>query len=379
MNFLFEEEEQQLADSLSKAIERDYEFEARKKIIASSTGHSEPMWKAMAEMGIVLLPMSERAGGFGMGCLALFPIMEQVGRGLLVEPLVETLLCARLLDRIGGAKQADLLASIGAAEAKIAFAHLESNASPDARDITTMAVRTGDGWALHGRKQMVIVADSADKILVTARTDAGGGEATVGLFLVDVQAAGLKRESLRTVDSHRAADVSFDNCPAQPLGEPDEALEALDEALDFATLLVCAEAVGAMSFANETTLEYLKTRQQFGTPIGAFQALQHRMVDMTVCAEQSRSITYLASDALDKAALDMTADNIRNRRHLVSAAKVKVSDAARQVGEESIQLHGGMGMTNEMKVSHTFKRLTMIANSFGDVDYHLERFAATAR
>ncbi len=378
MNFQFEEEQQQLADSLARVIERDYDFEARKAIIASDKGHSEPVWKAMAEMGITLLPMSEAAGGFGMGSLALFPVMEQIGRGLLVEPLIETLICTRLIDRLGVQQHADLLAAVAGGQSMIAFAHIEQGAGQDANSLTTTAQQAGDGWTLSGSKAMVIMADSADKLLVSARL-ASGAAGEIGLFLVDAKAKGLTVRSMRTIDNYRAADITLDNCPAVALGEPGKCADQLDEAVDFGTVLVCAEAVGAMGYANETTLEYLKTRKQFGTPIGAFQALQHRMVDMTISCEQSRSITFLACDALDKASGEMTAQNIAQRRRLVSAAKIKVSDAAHHVGEESIQLHGGMGMTNEMKVSHAFKRLTMIANAFGDVDYHLERFAAADR
>lgn len=377
MNFQFNEEQQALADSLAKVIDREYDFESRKKIIASAEGHSPSVWGAMAEMGIILLPMSEAAGGFGMGSLALFPVMEQIGKGLLVEPLVETLMAARLLDNLEADKQADLLASVAAGKAQLAIAHLEGNTSTDLLDLEVTATGSGGDFALSGRKSMVILADSADKILVSARSGNPGEENGVGLFLVDAKATGLVRQTMRTIDNHRAADIIFDNCPAQQVGKPGQAFAALDEALDFGTVLVCAEAVGAMAFANETTLEYLKTRQQFGTPIGAFQALQHRMVDMTISCEQSRSITYLASDGLDRS--DGSAQGVQDRRRLVSAAKIKVSDAAKHIGEEAIQLHGGMGMTNEMKVSHTFKRLTMIAVGFGDVDYHLDRFAAATR
>ena len=377
MNFQFDEEQQALADSVAKIIEREYDFEARKRIVASDAGHSPSVWESMAEMGIILLPMSETAGGFGMGSLALFPVMEQIGRGLLVEPLVETLIAARLLDRLDASNQADLLASVAAGKAKLAFAHLEGNTSTDLLDLAVTASGSGDDIRLSGKKSMVILADSADKILVSASNGKAGDKSSVGLYLVDAQATGVTRRTMRTIDNHRACDIEFDNCPGQAVGAAGEGYAALEEALDFGTVLVCAEAVGAMAYANETTLEYLKTRQQFGTPIGAFQALQHRMVDMTISCEQARSITYLACDALDKA--QNSEEGATNRRRLVSAAKIKVSDAAKHVGEEAIQLHGGMGMTNEMKVSHTFKRLTMIAAAFGDVDFHLERFAAAGR
>ncbi len=379
MNFQFDEEQQILADSLAKAIERDYDFETRKKFIASEAGHSESMWQSMAEMGIVLLPLSEQAGGFGMGSLALFPVMEQVGRGLLLEPLVETLISTRLLDRLGGESQAELLGKISSGQSGIAFAHVEAGSGPGADYLETVATGSDGQWTVDGTKLVVVGGASAEKILVTARVGSGDGATSLGVFLVDGNADGLSRKSMRTIDNYRAADLTFAGVKAVPVGEPGKAYDAIDEAVDFGTLLLCAEAVGAMNSANDATLEYLKTRKQFGTPIGAFQVLQHRMVDMTVAAEQARSITYLACDTFDAAAGSADAEAVANRRHLVSAAKVKVSEAARQVGQDAIQMHGGMGMTNEMKVSHTFKRLTMISNSFGDVDYHLERFAATGR
>jgi alkylation response protein AidB-like acyl-CoA dehydrogenase len=213
---------------------------------------------------------------------------------------------------------------------------------------------------------------------VTARTaESASHSQGISLFLVDPKAEGVTLKTYRTVDNLRAADISFDGVKLAAdalLGEAGGAFDAIEEAVDFATVLVCCEAVGAMLFANATTLEYLKTRKQFGAPIGSFQALQHRMVDMTISAEQARSISYLACTKFDAATRGEI--GAAERRRVVSAAKIKVSEACRHVGQESIQLHGGMGMTQELKVSHTFKRLIVIAQLFGDVDHHLERFAA---
>jgi len=233
---------------------------------------------------------------------------------------------------------------------------------------------------LDGEKRVVLHAPMADRLVVSARSAGASNDAQgISLFLVETGAPGLVMKTFRTVDEQRAADLVLNGVSVPPdalLGEAGGALPAIEEAVDFAIALLCAEAVGAMREANRATLEYLKTRRQFGVPIGSFQALQHRMVDMTISAEQARSISWLACARVDAAARGEI--DASERRRIVSAAKVKVADAARHVGQESIQLHGGMGMTQEMKVSHTFRRLTMIALAFGDAEHHLERFAASA-
>jgi alkylation response protein AidB-like acyl-CoA dehydrogenase len=255
----------------------------------------------------------------------------------------------------------------------VAFAHTERSGRHDLAHVTLAARRAGDGYVLEGEKKVVLHAPAAGKLIVTARTSGATGEARgVSLFLVDASAAGIGMTRYRTLDEVRAADVVFRNVAvpaAALLGPLDAGLEIAEEAVDFATALVCAEAVGAMKSANEATLDYLKTRKQFGVPIGAFQALQHRMVDMTISAEQARSMASLACARVDaRPAAD-------ERRRVVSAAKARIAQACRHVSQESVQLHGGMGMSEELKVSHTFRRLTMIAQQFGDADHHLERFA----
>ena len=379
MDFQFTEEQQQLADSVARLIERDYDFESRRNVLRSGDGYSPAVWQSIAEMGVIGVPLSEANGGFGMGALALVPVMEQVGRGLLLEPIASTLVCARLLERAGGEAWGKLLEQAIGGQVRLALAHLEAGGRYDDSAIATTATRTGDGWRLQGAKSMVVDAPHATHLVVSARVSgAPGDRAGIALFVVQAEAKGVHRRSMRTIDGVRAADVSFEDCmPGGSALVVEDGFEALQEALDFASVLACAEATGAMAFANDTTLDYLKTRKQFGVPIGAFQALQHRMVDMTISAEQSRSITYLACDAVDRAAKGEI--DARERSRLVSAARIKVGDAARHVGQEAIQLHGGMGMTDEMKISHTFKRLTMLAQVFGDTDHHLERFAATDR
>jgi alkylation response protein AidB-like acyl-CoA dehydrogenase len=380
MDFQYTEEQQLLADSVRRLVEKRYDFESRKAIVASPTGHSAEAWAEIAALGLLSLPFAERDGGFGGGAVDLIATMEAIGEGLVVEPFLSTLAPAgRLVERCGSdAQRAAILPVVIDGSMKLAFAHGERDARYTLSRIETRATRAGDGWVLNGAKALVLHAPMADRLVVSARTaGAPADENGIGLFVLDARTPGLAMHTLRTVDNLRAADLVLKDVklPAQALlGDAGGALPAIEEAVDFATVLLCAEGVGAMRDANSATLEYLKTRKQFGVPIGSFQALQHRMVDMTISAEQARSITWLACARVDAAARGEI--GAAERRRVVSAAKVKVADACRHVGQEAIQLHGGMGMTQEMKVSHTFKRLTMIAQQFGDADHHLERFAS---
>ncbi len=270
-----------------------------------------------------------------------------------------------------------MIASVVGGSTKLAFAHIERDARYSLSRVRTRAERRDDGWSISGEKCVVLHAPMAETLVVTARIAGEDDEVSgIGVFAIDASAGGVTMRTFRTVDNLRGADVSFDRVavPADALLEgAGSAWPIVEEAVDFATVLACAEAVGAMRYANEATLEYLKTRRQFGVPIGAFQALQHRMVEMTIEAEQARSITWLACAKVDAAARGEL--DARERARYVSAARVKVADACRRVGQEAVQLHGGMGMTQEMKISHTFKRLTVLAQQFGDADHHLERFA----
>ena len=378
MNFELTQEQQLLADTVRRVIDKDYAFEARKQIVASTEGHSPAVWSTFAELGLMGLPISEEAGGFGGGAPDMIAVMEAIGAGLVLEPYLSTVgLVGRLIDRHGSsAQKASVLSAVVEGSTRLALAHYEAGGRYANAAVALTARAAGNGWVLDGEKVAVVDAPLADKLLVSARTAGAAGDADgITLFLVDAKAAGVSMKTYRTQDSLRAAEVAFrgvalsDDARVGPAGG---GLPILEEALDFAGALLCAEAVGAMKFACDTTLEYLKTRKQFGVTIGSFQALQHRMVDMCISTEQARSITYLACA---KVGGDVPA---AERARTVAAARVKVADAARHVGQEAIQLHGGMGMTLEMKVSHTFKRLTMLSQAFGDADYHLERFAAAA-
>ena len=376
MDFEYSDEQQQLADSVRKYLTNEYDFEARKAIIKSPTGISDQAWATFAELGLTAIPFAEADGGFGGGAVDLMAAMEACGEALVVEPLLDNIgLAGRLLARAGSsAQRAAVLPGLIEGRARLAFAYLERGRRYETAPSTTVAVANGTGWRIDGEKLVVIGAPAAQHFVVSARTAGNAGDAQgVSLFVVDRAAAGVTVNAYRTVDGQRAGDVKFDDVRVGAdalLGDAGGALPTIEEALDFATALLCADAIGAMQCANDATLEYLKTRKQFGMTIGSFQVLQHRMVDMFVACEQARSMAVLAACRVD------AADDVEERKRAVSAAKVKVADCARHVSQEAIQLHGGMGMTEEMKVSHTFRRLTVIAQRFGDADHHLERYAA---
>jgi alkylation response protein AidB-like acyl-CoA dehydrogenase len=374
MDFRLNDEQQQLAESIKKFLAKDYSFEQRKAILATPSGVSDKVWATLAEMGVLAISLPEAAGGFGGGTVDLMSAMEAAGDVALVEPLLSTLVASRILAT--DASHTATLEAVGTGECKLAWAHGEAASRYSLTQVSCAAKATATGYELNGAKSVVLHAPLANKIVVTART-AGQGAQGLSLFLVDANAAGLKMKTYRTVDNLRAADIEFSGVQvtkAALIGKEGEAFAVINEAMDFANALICAEAVGAMRAANDSTLEYLKTRKQFGVPIGAFQALQHRMVEMTIHAEQASSMALLACTKMDSCAAGQITAAERSR--LVSAAKVKVADAARIVGQEAIQLHGGMGLTQEMKIAHTFKRLTMICQQYGDVDFHLKRFAA---
>jgi alkylation response protein AidB-like acyl-CoA dehydrogenase len=379
MNFDYSEEQRLLAESVRRFVAQDYGFEARRRILASADGYSPQVWQSLAELGLLALPVSADYGGFGGGAVDMMSTMEAIGEALVVEPYLATAgLGARLVASAASVSQRQaLLPAIAEGRLKLALAHTERDSRYRLAHVGLAARPSGTGHVLEGEKRVVLHAPCADKLLVTARTSGAVADpAGISLFIVDARSPGVTMTRYRTLDALPAADVAFRQVavgPEERLGPADAALEAIEDSVDFATALVCAEAVGAIRSANEATLEYLKTRRQFGVPIGSFQALQHRMVDMVVSYEQARSMASLAC-----ARVDAEKDCARRRR-VVSAAKVRIADACRHVSQESVQLHGGMGMSDELKVSHTFRRLTMIAQQFGDADHHLERFAASSR
>jgi alkylation response protein AidB-like acyl-CoA dehydrogenase len=352
MNFDYSEEQQLLADSVRRFLQNSYPFEERKKIIQGE-GWSPKVWAMFAEMGLTGLPVPAEQGGFGGGAVDLMGVMEAFGEALVVEPFLSSAVATRLVARGGSeAQKKALLPAVAEGRMKLALAHEEQGAR---FKLGSSKLKAGKN-SLTGEKKAVIGAPIADRLVVAAASE---------LYLVEAKRAQMK--PFRTLDNMLAADVTFADTPAEPLGG---GLAALEEAVDFATALACAEAVGAMKFSCDTTLDYLKTRKQFGVPIGTFQALQHRIVDMYIAHEQAKSMACLACSKID------FPENAKDRARAVSMAKIKIADNARHVSQEAVQLHGGMGMSEELKVSHAFRRLTVIARQYGDADFHLERFAS---
>jgi alkylation response protein AidB-like acyl-CoA dehydrogenase len=367
MNFDYNEEQQLLSDSVRRFLAKDYDFESRRKIVASKEGWSAGVWTTLAEMGLTGLPFSPDYGGFGGGAVDLMGVMEAAGDALLVEPFLPTVMGGQFVARAGSdAQKKAILPVLVEGKLKMAFAQTEKGARYNLAKVGAQAKKVGSGWEISGEKCVVLGAPAADKFVVSANTEKG-----LTLFLIEKKSAKVK--PYVTLDEQRAGDVVFSKAPGELLGAEGGALPVIEEVVDYATALICAEAVGAMKFACDTTLEYLKTRKQFGVPIGTFQALQHRMVDMYVSYEQAKSMACLAASKSDSPA------DARDRARSISAAKIKIADNARHISQEAIQLHGGMGMSEELKVSHSFRRLTMIAQQFGDAEHHLARFAELER
>ena len=373
MDFTFTQEQQQFSDALRRWTERDYTFDHRKKIVLSDTGVSAPAWAALTELGMLALPIPEAQGGFNGAAIDVQVVMHEIGRALLIEPYFSTVFGAEFLKLAGG--HDGLLEQIAAGDLKIACALGEKQSRHDLLDIATTATADGDGAVLNGTKTVVLHGAQAGLLIVSARSSGTRRDtAGISLFAVPADSAGVTVKDYRTIDSQRAADITFDHVkvPASALlGTVGNGWQILDAAADYAVTLLCSEAVGAMEALNHATLEYLKTRQQFGVPIGKFQALQHRMADMFMHLEQARSMATLA-------AMKVGSSDPIERRRTVSAAKARIGQAMKYVGQQAVQLHGGMGVTNELPAAHHFKRLTMIELTLGDTDHHLARFVAQA-
>jgi alkylation response protein AidB-like acyl-CoA dehydrogenase len=373
MDFNYTEEQLALQDTLRRFIARDYPFEHRRALANSADGFDRAAWKTFADFGILALPFPEDFGGIsehGGNAVDTMLVMEMLGRGLALEPYVPTVvLCGGLIRDAGStAQKEELLPAIAGGELMLAFAHSEAGARYELDQVATTATAAGAGWQLDGAKAVVLGAPSADKLIVSAR-DAKG----ISLFLVDAKAPGVTLRAYPTQDGARAADIRLDKVAVGAdalIGTAGGALPVIERAVDYANAALCAEAVGIMSALNEVTLEYLKTRKQFGVPIGKFQALQHRMADMVIATEQARSMATLAAVRVDST-------DAAERSRSVAAAKAYVTQSARVVGQQAVQLHGGMGVVDELNVAHYFKRLTMIGLAFGDADYHLGRFSDT--
>ncbi len=368
MDFDLTEDQSLLQDSVRKMFADSYGFEQRKAYMKSAEGWSTAMWSTYAELGLLGLPFAEEDGGFGGGITDTCLIAEQMGKALTVEPWFSTVvLGGGFLRRASAELRAELVPRVAAGECKLAFAQVERQSRSDLFDVLTTAKREGSGWVIRGRKGMVLHGDSADKVFVTARVSGGQRDhAGIGVFLVDAKAPGVTVRGFRTVDGGRAAEIEFDNAAAQLIAE--NALPMVEAVVAEAIAALAFEAVGCMDMAHSMTIDYMKTRQQFGKPIGSFQALQHRAADMLVALEQARSMSFFAVQA----ASDSNADE---RRRGASAVKVQIGRSGRFVGQQSIQLHGGIAMTMEYACGHYFKRLTMNDSLFGGADHHIRALA----
>ncbi|MFA7438279.1 acyl-CoA dehydrogenase family protein [Castellaniella sp.] len=376
MNFELTEDRRMLADSLGRYLREQYTFETRQQIAASAQGYSRQHWQALAELGVIGALFSDAHGGYGGSGFDLAVVFEELGRALVVEPFLPTVLAGRLLAEAGAPAHLALVNRLIEGQEIVAFAHGEPQAPLDAVHVCTRATRAGEHWVLTGQKAVVWHAEAASAFVISARTcgqpeDHGG----LSLFLVPADAAGLSMRGYPLIDGGRAAELSFDQVRLRSdalLGRAGGAWPAIERALGAGLVALCAEALGAMDTTRQMTLDYLRQRQQFGQPLGRFQALQHRMVELLLEIEQARSAVIRAAAALDD-------EDAQAREQALSMAKYTIGQAGCLVAEEAIQLHGGIGMTWELPLSHYAKRLIMIDHQLGDADFHLQRYIDLTR
>ena len=375
MDFSFSEEQTLLKESIERFIQNDYGFNERQATVKSEADFNASHWQTFAELGWLAVPFAEEDGGFGGGPVESIAMWEQFGKGLVIEPLLATVVLAGGALRLAGTKAQKQAALTGiiSGESQAALAFAEPQGRYNLADLTTGAVRHNGGWRLNGYKAVALNGPSADWLVVSARTAGAQRDAAgVSLFLVPANATGVSRRDYPTVDGFTASEVTFEDVDLDAdalLGEEGGGLAVLEQVIDEGILAVGAEAVGCMEVLYKDTVEYCKTRKQFGQPIGKFQVLQHRMVDMFMEYEQAKSLMYMA-------AMRMAEGYGAEAQKAVSAFKVQVGKSGRFVGQNAVQLHGGMGMTDELNIGHYFKRLTMIDALFGNVDYHLKRFGS---
>ncbi len=374
MDFDLTEEQRLLQDSVARLLGDKYGFEQRKAYMKSADGWSREVWSQYAELGLLGLPFGEDEGGFGGGPVETLIVAEQIGRYITLEPWMSTVVIGGGFLRHGASQELrnELVPQVASGEMLLAFAQVERQSRYDLFDVATTAKKDGDGWVINGRKGYVVHGDSADRLIVTARTAGGQRDHKgIGVFLVDAKGPGVERRGYRTVDGHRAAEIEFSGARAiAVLGNPEDGLPLVDQVVDECIAALAGEAVGAMQAAHDMTIDYMKTRQQFGRPIGSFQALQHRAADMLVALEQSRSMSYFA-------AMSAAERNPAERRKAMAAVKVQIGRSARFVGQQSIQLHGGIAMTIEYAAGHYFKRLTVNDAMFGDADHYVRYLSET--
>ena len=376
MDFSLSEEQTMLVDSVSRFIDNDYDFETRQQTAKEDRGFSEETWKMFAELGWTAIPFAEEDGGFGGGPVELALLMQQFGRGLVVEPyLANVVLAGGVLRRAATDSQKEKwLHPIMGGELQAALAFVEPQSRFDIADIATTATADGDDYVLKGTKALVLNGGNADLIIIPARTSGNrNSEQGITLFAVPADSGGLSVQAYPTVDGHRAAEIELDDLRVSAnavIGEKDRGHPVLQAVIDDATLAVSAEAVGIITTMHEKTVEYSKNRVQFGVPIGSFQALQHRMADTLIACEQSYSLMLWA--------VMVAAANGENSRRAISALKYQIGSAGRKVAQEAVQIHGGMGVTWELDIAHYFKRFSAIELLFGNADFHLDRYATVS-
>jgi len=373
MDFSLNEIQMMLADSIEKFVTNEYGFESRQKYSASDLGYSQEVWNTFAELGWTAVPFSEEDGGFGGGPIDMMVVMERMGRGLVVEPyLANVVLAGGVLRRVADeAQKSKWLTPLIGGELQTALAFAEPHSRYDIGDVRTVAVTSGDSWTINGTKAYVLNGGNADLLIIPARTSGEQNDTDgITLFAVPSDSKGITIRDYETVDGQHAAEIAFNDVSASSdsiIGDVGGGYSALDAAVGDAILAVCAEAVGIMSVLTEKTIEYSKSRVQFGVPISSFQALQHRMVEMYTACEQSRSLLMWTAMTV--------ANGDEDARKSLHSIKYQIGTAGKQVGEEAVQIHGGMGVTWELDVAHYFKRLTAINVMFGNADWHLDRLA----
>jgi pimeloyl-CoA dehydrogenase small subunit len=374
MDFDLTDDQRLLGDSVTRLLAAEYSFEQRKALLKTPAGFSETLWQRYAELGLLGLPIPEDYGGFGGGPVDVMLLMQAFGRHLVLEPYLATVVLGVTALRLAGteAQQGEILPEVAAGTMKLAFAHYERQARYDLTDILTTAKPSGGGFVLEGGKSVVLHGDCADKLIVSARTSGGRDDAGgLSLFLVDANAPGLARRGYALRDGTRAAELSLSGVqvPREALlAELDNALPTVQRVVEAGIAATSAEVIGTMEAMQAMTLDYLKTRQQFGKPIGDNQALQHRAAEMLVAMEQGRSMAMLAAMSLEE-------EDAAERARSISMAKVGVGQAGRFVSQNAVQLHGGIGMTEEYAVGHFFRRVMVIEHLFGDTATHLDRLA----
>jgi len=374
MDFRLNEEQQMLQDTVARLVRGEYSFEKRLAYSETEAGFSVDFWKQLSELGLTAVPFSEELGGFGGGGVEVQSLMTELGRGLCLEPYLQSVVFGGgLISQAGNDSQKDVwLSGIASGEMRAAVALQEPQSFYDLNDVQTHAEKKDGGFVLNGRKAVVIGGHCADLIVVSARTSGGTRDTNgISLFVLKPDTAGIERRVYPTIDGSKGCDITLNNVHVGAdalLGEEGSASEVIEYQAGRAIAALCAEAVGVMEVANELTLDYLKQRKQFGVPIGKFQVLQHRMVDMMSELEQARSMAILAASVADEEQSD-------ERRRALSAAKNVIGRSGQFISEQGIQSHGGIGMTWEYNFAHYAKRLIMINHQLGDDDFHLERYA----